>query len=326
MLVRSMVLGAALALASCSSSAETAANDAAASSDVGTDAVALSDAATNTAAPTWRETFAACWTDMSCKRAFTISHGGDWATGSGRPYDSKVAFQRAMDAGADGIKTDFLVTKDGVAIVAHSSPIEFWESSECQGKKIEEMTAAEVTACHLFDLPEENQTQTYQRVDDVVEWARGKLTLMLTVKDSSAFSAAIELILAHKAEGFVHIETHFGDLALIKTLPNWDKVRYTVQIDDQLADIDMLVQTPPVLFCEMNPSFDTLDAAGLANLIGTKIHGAGMRAFVSSQKLPSMEQHKALWNAGFDVIMTYNLANAIEARTAVNTARGISPP
>lgn len=326
MLVRTVVLGAALALAACSSSAATAAKDAAAAADISADAVSLADAATSTAAPTWRETFGACWTDMSCKRAFTISHGGDWATGEGRPYDSKVAFQRAMDAGADGIKTDFLVTKDGVAVVAHSSPIEFWESSECQGKKIEEMTAAEVTACHLFDLPEENQNQTYQRVDDVIEWARGKLTLMLTVKDSSTFPAAIALILAHKAEGYVHIETHFGDLALIKTLPNWDKVRYTVQIDDQLADIDTLAQTPPVLFCEMNPSIDGVDADALATLIATKVHGAGMRAFVSSQKLPSVEQHKALWNAGFDVIMTYNLANAIEARTAVNTARGISPP
>ena len=57
-----------------------------------------------------------------------------------------------------------------------------------------------------------------------------------------------------------------------------------------------------------------------------QVHAAGMRAFVSSQKLPSVEQHKGLWDAGFDVVMTYNLANAMEARTAVNAARGISPP
>ena len=274
----------------------------------------------------WLESLDACWTDLGCKRAFVISHGGDWTIGEGRPYDSKAAFQRALDLGADGIKTDFLVTKDNVAIVAHSSPIEFWESKECEGQKIEEMTAAQVTACHLFDLPEDlTPTQTYQRVDDVIEWARGKTTLMLTVKDPTAFAPAIALILAKKAEQFVHIETHFGDLALIQTLPNWAKVRYTVQIGN-LSEIDALAKLPPVLFCEMNPSYPELDAAGLQQLITAKVHAAGMRAFVSSQKLPSVEQHKALWAAGFDVIMSYNLANAMQARTETNAARGVSPP
>ncbi len=321
-----LCLAAALAAACSSSAAEKPKTDAAVAADVAVDAVALPDAATLATAPTWHDSFAVCWTDMTCQRAFVISHGGDWASGDGRPYDSKAAFLRAYDKGADGIKTDFLVSVDNVGIVAHSSPIEFWESSECQGKLIEQMTAAEVTACHLFDLPEDAQTQTYQRVDDVIEWARGKVTLMLTVKDSTAFARAIETILEHKAADFVHIETHFGDLALIQTLPNWDKVRYTVQIDDQLADIDTLVKLPPVLFCEMNPTYTGLDAAGLKTLIDTKVHAAGMRAFVSSQTLPSVEQHKGLWDAGFDVVMTYNLANAMEARTAVNAARGISPP
>ncbi|MBI5610278.1 MAG: hypothetical protein HY902_15480 [Deltaproteobacteria bacterium] len=316
-----VVLAAALA---CSSPAATPASTSdVAAADTSTADTAKSDAADTLAGPTWLDSLNVCWTDMGCPRAFVISHGGDWTLGKGRPYDSKAAFERAFQLGADGIKTDFLVTKDKVAVVAHSSPILAWESAVCQGKKIEEMTADEVTACPLFDSP--TTTQTYQRVDEVIEWARGKGTLMLTVKNSAEFGSAIELILARKAQDFVHIETHMGDLALIKKLPNWDKVRYTVQVGS-LQEVEALLGEKPVLFCEMDPSYPELDAAGLGQLIATKVHPAGMRAFVSSQKLPSVEQHKALWNGGFDVIMTYNLAAAMEARKAVNEARGITPP
>lgn len=286
-------------------------------------AAGTGDAGPSAPGPTWRDSLGVCWSDMACPRAFVISHGGDWAVGKGRPYDSKAAFVRAFEQGADGIKTDFLVTKDKVAVVAHSSPILLWESAVCQGKKIEEMTAAEVTACPLFDSP--TTTETYQRVDDVIEWARGKGTLMLTVKNSAEFGAAIDLILAHQAQDYVHIETHMGDLPIIHKSANWDKVHYTVQIG-ALSDIDTLLGEKPVLFCELEPSYPGLDGAGLAKLIADKLHPAGMRAFVSSQKLPSVAQHEALWNGGFDVIMTYNLVDAMEARKAVNTARGVVPP
>ena len=47
---------------------------------------------------------------------------------------------------------------------------------------------------------------------------------------------------------------------------------------------------------------------------------------MSSIHLPTVAQHRALWDQGFDVIMTYALDAAIEARTAVNAERGIDPP
>lgn len=330
---RLLVFAAWVAMVACSSPAtsasaghDAAAGDAAAADAAPTDTASADTASADTATaagPTWLDSLNVCWTDMGCPRAFVISHGGDWTVGQGRPYDSKAAFERAFQLGADGIKTDFLVTKDKVAVVAHSSPILAWESAACQGKKIEEMTVDEVTACPLFDSP--TTTQTYQRVADVIEWARGKGTLMLTVKNSAEFGSAIDLILAHKAQDFVHIETHMGDLPIIKKAANWDKVRYTVQVGS-LQEVEALLGEKPVLFCEMDPSYPELDAAGMAQLIQTKLHPAGMRAFVSSQKLPSVDQHKALWNSGFDVIMTYNLAAAMEARKAVNQARGLTSP
>jgi hypothetical protein len=39
-----------------------------------------------------------------------------------------------------------------------------------------------------------------------------------------------------------------------------------------------------------------------------------------------VNNHLDLYNAGFDVAYTYNLANAVEARIEINTGRGLVPP
>jgi glycerophosphoryl diester phosphodiesterase len=95
------------------------------------------------------------------------------------PYDSRSAFVHAVQRGTDGIKGDLRVTKDNVAVVTHSSPITFFESPECAGMLVEQMTADEVTCCHLIG----STTQTFQRVSDLVTWARGRSVVMLDVKN-----------------------------------------------------------------------------------------------------------------------------------------------
>jgi hypothetical protein len=42
--------------------------------------------------------------------------------------------------------------------------------------------------------------------------------------------------------------------------------------------------------------------------------------------LAQLTASKDIYHAGFDVVYTYNLDNAITARIQVNTANGISPP
>ena len=273
--------------------------------------------------PTYLDSLDVCWPDLACKRAFVISHGGDWDGDD--PYDSENAFHRAYDLGADGIKTDLLVTKDNVAVVAHSSPIEPWESLDCKGQKIEDMTADAVTACHLWP----SETATYQRVDTVLEWARGKLTIMLTVKDSSAFARAISTVLEHDAAAFVYIETRMDNLqGAVVASPDWDKLRYNAEIGS-LAELDVLekaVARPRVLFCEFEPPDAETDLAPMTDAIIKRLHPMGMRAFTSSIKMNSVEQHRALYDAGIDVVMSYVLANGVKARIDVNTERGVTPP
>jgi hypothetical protein len=69
--------------------------------------------------------------------------------------------------GADCVKGDFRVAQDNVGVVAHSSPILWYESPECKGKLIENMTSAQVTQCHLTVT-----SQTYITVPHLLEWAQ----------------------------------------------------------------------------------------------------------------------------------------------------------
>ncbi len=322
MTIRGICLGTSIFFAACGTTASTSPTDATSSGDTEFAQDIASDA-TTTSAPTWRDSLKVCWTDLSCKRAFVISHGGDWSLDD-FPYDSQSAFHRAADKGADGIKTDVHVTKDNIAVVTHSSPILSYESTDCGGKKVEEMTADEVTQCHIFP----STTETFQRLDTVLEWARGKVVLMLTVKESVDFPRAIQTVIEHNALDYVFLETGLGDLqnAVTKS-PDWQKSWYNASVSSE-ADLDTVIQTvksPRVAFLEINVDYQEADNAKMADLLKNKIHPAGMRGFVSTIHLPNVADHQAMWDEGFDVVMTYNLDNALVARKAVNAARGVEP-
>ena len=286
------------------------------------------DAAPDEVAPAtydgpWRKSLKSCWTDATCTRALLVSHGGDWD--ADLPYGSKAAFVRAYEKGADAIKTDFLVTKDDVGVVAHSSPILFYESPECVDRKIEEMTADEVTACHIGA----SQTETYQRVDDVMEWARGKVLLMLTVKSDTDFGRAISTAIEHDATEFVFIEAYLGAFqGVVLPLPDHDRMLYNIEVGGT-ADVGTLLDTikNPVAFsCEMDASYPDADTAAMSALIANRLHPAGVKAFIDAKDYTSVAAQAGLFQEGFDIVMTYSLDNAVTARIQVDQARGVTPP
>jgi glycerophosphoryl diester phosphodiesterase len=296
--------------------------------DLAEDALAAdgetSDAATELSSyrGPWQTSLADCWTDVSCRRILLVSHGGDWD--ENLPYDSQSAFHRAYDKGADAIKTDVLVTMDGKLVVAHTNQIQFYESPECSGQSIDQMTLDQVTACHLAT----STTETYQRLDDVLDWAKDKVVLMLTVKSDATFAPAIQAAIAHDAVDRVFVELYFSTLqSLIPTVVDHDKVRYNVQVES-FADIQNLVDAavPQVMLCESDPTWPEADTATMTATIANVIHPAGLKSFVSSENAPTVPMHVALMEAGWDVVMTYDLDNAIQARTQVDQERGVTPP
>lgn len=274
--------------------------------------------------PDYYNSLSRCWTDATCPRAMLVSHGGDWDVLA--PYDSHTALVRAVQRGSDGIKGDLRVTADNVAVITHSSPIEGYESLDCAGRYIEQMTAAEVTACHMLG----SKTETFQRVDSLLRWARGRTVVMLDVKVASDLPRAIEVGIENQAEDTLFLEVHQSDyFQYVVGAPGWERLHYLVWLDSPESAQTVIADGHPAqaFMYEMQPTYANYDAAAMKTFITGTLHPAGVRAFTATDtKDPTVENHQMLFDEGIDVVMTYDLTNGLQVRQAVNGARGVSPP
>lgn len=269
---------------------------------------------------TYRSSLAECWTDASCKRVMAVAHGGEWSA-LGNPYDSSAAIAAAYARGIEGVKIDVRVTRDNVPVIAHSSPIKLYESIDCANKKIEDLLAAQVTACHRFP----SGTETFQRLDEVLAYLRGKMVTELTVKRSSDYARTIAEVLALHAEDYAFLEISTSELqTLIPTIPGSDRVYYLINVASNLKDIDVLLDTvknPRAFMVEIDPG------VAIGSLVATRLHPAGVRAFIyDSSGLVGAGQLKAYYDQGFDVVSSNQAKNGVTARQQVNTGRGVTPP
>lgn len=268
---------------------------------------------------TYRDSLSVCWTDATCPRALAVAHGGAWDAAS-VPYDSDAALMAAFADGDEGVKIDVRVTKDNVPVIAHSSPIQIYESVDCANQKIEEMTAAQVMACHRFP----SSTETFQRLDDVLTYLHGKMTVQLCVKLTSDFQRTIDEVHAQHAEDFAYLEINAGDVpGVVGPLTGSTSVWWLVNVASDLTQIDpLLAMNQPKLFMiEIDPGVD------IGTLPATTLHPAGKRAFIyDSAASPTVAQLKGHYDAGFDVVSSQSGPNGVEARTEANTAHGVTPP
>jgi len=268
----------------------------------------------------YRDSLAICWTDARCKRVMAVGHGGAWSA-LGAPYDSNAALAAAYTQGMDGVKIDVRVTRDNVPVISHSSPIQIYESLDCANKKIEEMTAAEVTRCHRFP----SGTETFQRLDDVLEYLRGKMTVELTVKRSADYARTIAEVLARRAEDFAYLEISTAELRdQIPKITGGDRVYYLINVEDRLAELDELIdkiKNPRAFMVEIDPG------VAIGSLVATRLHPAGIRAFIYDKNgLLSPGQVKAYYTQGFDAVSANVAKNTVTARQQAKTSRGGTPP
>ena len=272
---------------------------------------------------TYRNSLSICWTDATCQRVMSVAHGGAWEPLSlTLPYLSNAAIVKAYDLGIDGVKIDVRVTSDNVPVLAHSSPIEPYESVLCSGWKIEEKTAAEVTGC----VRAPSFTEHFQRLDEVLTYLRGKMVTQLCVKRSVDYQRTIQEIHALGAEDFAFIE--LGSAAelqtIIPTLTGADTVWYLVNVADRVAEVDTLIdviQNPRAFMYEFDPTID------VSSLTPNRLHPAGVRSFTyDSAATLSVAKTQQYFEGGYDVVSSQSAANNVQARKNVNTARGISPP
>lgn len=285
----------------------------------GSSADAGSDGGQDAGGGTYRNSLSVCWTDPTCPRVFAIAHGGAWNV-SGPPYDSNAAIAAAYADGCDGVKIDVRVTKDNVPIISHSSPIEYYESLDCGGKKIEDMLAADVTKCHRFP----STTETFQRLDNVLDYLRGKMVVQLTVKLGTDYARTIQEVHTKNAEDFAFLEISTSDLQnVIPTIAGADSVYYLIEIGN-LSEVDTLLDTvknPRAFMYEFDPGVD------VSSLTPNRLHPAGVRSFTyTSAAAPTEPQLQALFEGGFDVVSSQSAVNGVQARIVVNQSHGVSPP
>jgi hypothetical protein len=289
--------------------------DAGTSSDAGTDAGTVTDAGNPNAYV--RGSLSGCWRNVNCPRVFSIAHGGSWT--SSIPYDSNAAIAASYADGTDGVKIDVRVTSDDVPVISHSSPLEIYESIDCYNRVIETSTAAQVTACHRVP----STTEKFQRLDDVLNFLRGKMVVQLTVKRTVDFARTIREVHALGAEDFAFLEVNVGDLPMVAALPGASTVFFVVNVGSTPADADLVVDAgfPNAFIVEFDPPVD------VGPIATQKLHPNGFRSFTyTNAPSPSVAELKALFDKGYDVVSSQNGPNGVAARQQVNNARGFSPP
>jgi hypothetical protein len=251
-----------------------------------------------------------------------ITHGGDWDLQN--PYDSMGAFMRAYDKGTDAVKGDFRVSKDNIGVVTHSSPIEIYESLDCVGRKIEDMTAAQITKCHMAGT-----NWTFASLPQLLQWADQKVIVMLCVKQAGDIPRAISSIIENNATDRAFLEIHAGDVVnLVPKAPGFEQVYYLAELGS-IADVTALLNSPATLkqafMYEFHPPYSGVN---VTQMIVEQLHPKNIRATTPTptQTDPSVQEQEGLFHELYDVVYTYGLENGVVARTAIDKERGVVPP
>ena len=112
------------------------------------------------------------------------------------------------------------MSKDNIGMVTHSSPIEFYESPECTGKKIEDILAADIEKCKMA-LTDYH----FISVPDLLGWAKDKVIVMLCVKRPEDIARAVSTLIENNATDRAFLEIRVGDVVnLVPQAPGWEKV------------------------------------------------------------------------------------------------------
>jgi hypothetical protein len=122
---------------------------------------------------------------------------------------------------------DFRVAKDNVGVVMHSSPVEFYESLNCRGKYVEEMTSEECSKCQM-----EVTSYTFMTVPFFLDWSKDKMNVMFCVKEAKDIPRAITSLIDNNATNRAFLELKVNDLLSVETnnYPYWDSVYYVAEL------------------------------------------------------------------------------------------------
>jgi hypothetical protein len=102
-----------------------------------------------------------------------------------------------------------------------------YESLNCHGKLVEEMTAEECTKCQM-----ELTKYTFTSVPDLLKWADNKINVMFCVKQASDIPRAISSLVENNATHRSFLEVGITNIQLqeASNTTGWDQVYYVVNM------------------------------------------------------------------------------------------------
>lgn len=208
----------------------------------------------------------------------------------------------------------------------HSSPVEIYESLNCHGKYVEEMTSEECSQCQM-----EITEYKFQTVPQLLSWAENKINVMFCVKESKDIPRAITTLLENNASHRAFLELHTDDFLALEgnQTPSWDQVYYVIELKSR-DDYNKVMQATEMqrkrgFMLEFNDwdTWDTIESdVAAAEALGYRTFGPTRANSIGA----TVDDHLRLYNTGIDVAYTYNLTNAVTARIEVNKKHRITPP
>ncbi len=106
------------------------------------------------------------------------------------PENSMLAFQKAFEAGADGIELDVHLSKDRELVIIHDETIN--RTTNNRGR-VQDFTASELKTMHRKRLPFQKHKEPIPMLPELLDWFQGtKLLLNIELKTDQYWYSEIE--------------------------------------------------------------------------------------------------------------------------------------
>ena len=239
--------------------------------------------------------------------ADVIAHRG--ASG-GAPENTMAAFELAHEVGADWIELDVQETADGEVVVAHDS--DFMKQAR-MSTKVWDATAADLAELDIGSwYGPEFADQRVATLREVLEWARGRINVVIELKDYGHTDRLEERVVAivEETDMVEHVQVMSLKLERLRSLselrPDWPRgLLNTASLGDQTR---------------LNVDFLALNASAATRAQIRRAHARGMRVYVWTVDDPV--QMSVFLSRGVDGLITDEPALA---RRVLELREGLSP-
>lgn len=197
---------------------------------------------------------------MTCAQTKIIAHRGFSAIA---PENTLIAFQKAIDCGADYFELDIHKTKDDSIVVIHNESVDKTSSNNMKGE-ISEMTyndLTEVKVGYTKKFGEKYKNERIPTLREALELAKGKIKVCIEIKVYGVEKEVVKIV---------------NDLKL-----NDDVIIFSFYYP-VITEIRQLDKNIPILFLKSKADKKTIEDA---KLINSNAIGVGSKTIITKEFL-----------------------------------------